>query len=195
MTIPTQLPSSSSRPRPREGARSLRGGRPLPVPEERARLRRSLGLSEGQVAEVFGVKVATVRSWESGRTSPTGERRAACAALLEGFARALDSRRPPRSAAPARALFVRPPGRPRPVLRPLPGEGVHANGRGVPAVPAAVGAPRTPTPVLTGLPVGGGADPVSPARRRRWRATAVAAGVWTGALHLLLTCPPPHPWA
>ncbi|MFD4493792.1 hypothetical protein ACFXKE_01015 [Streptomyces sp. NPDC059202] len=44
---------------------------------------------------------------------------------------------------------------------------------------------------LTGLPVGGGFDPVSPERKRRLRLAAAAVGVWTVTLHLILTVPPP----
>ncbi|MFC9793022.1 hypothetical protein [Streptomyces sp. NPDC057695] len=45
---------------------------------------------------------------------------------------------------------------------------------------------------LKALPVGSGYDPVSPERKRRLRLTAAAVGVWTVALHLILTMPTPH---
>jgi hypothetical protein len=70
-----------SHPRRRDGKT------PLLAPEERARLRRVWGLTEGQVADAFGVAVATLRSWEAGRSAPQGLCRAAQAAFLGGPAR------------------------------------------------------------------------------------------------------------
>ncbi|WP_250287845.1 sigma factor-like helix-turn-helix DNA-binding protein [Streptomyces atroolivaceus] len=55
---------------------------PLPSPKERRRLREARALSEEEVARAVGVTPATVRSWEKGRTSPRGRRRAAYAKLL-----------------------------------------------------------------------------------------------------------------
>ncbi|MFE7753781.1 sigma factor-like helix-turn-helix DNA-binding protein [Streptomyces sp. NPDC057429] len=55
---------------------------PLPPPKERRRLREARALSEEQVAAAVGVTPATVRAWETGRTSPRGRRRAAYARLL-----------------------------------------------------------------------------------------------------------------
>ncbi|ARI52691.1 helix-turn-helix domain-containing protein [Streptomyces griseobrunneus] len=55
---------------------------PLPSPKERRRLREARSLSEEQVAEAVGVTRATVRSWETGRTSPRGRKRALYAKLL-----------------------------------------------------------------------------------------------------------------
>ncbi|MFF7254465.1 helix-turn-helix domain-containing protein [Streptomyces microflavus] len=57
----------------------------LPSPAERRRLREARGLSTGQLAAAFGITPATVRSWESGRTSPTGRRRVAYARFLLGL--------------------------------------------------------------------------------------------------------------
>ncbi|MCZ0980966.1 helix-turn-helix transcriptional regulator [Streptomyces diastatochromogenes] len=54
----------------------------LPTPKERRRLREALALSEEQVAEALGVTRATVRSWETGRSSPRGRKREAYARLL-----------------------------------------------------------------------------------------------------------------
>ncbi|MER6540685.1 RNA polymerase subunit sigma-24, partial [Streptomyces sp900105755] len=59
---------------------------PLPAPEEGARSRRAWGLSVEHVAGAFGVTTATARSWEAGRTAPTGPRRAAYGAFLSGLA-------------------------------------------------------------------------------------------------------------
>ncbi|MFE2979005.1 helix-turn-helix domain-containing protein [Streptomyces sp. NPDC059258] len=55
---------------------------PLPSPKERRRLREAKSLSEEQVAAAVGVTRATVRSWETGRASPRGRKRALYAKLL-----------------------------------------------------------------------------------------------------------------
>ncbi|MFD6427059.1 helix-turn-helix domain-containing protein [Streptomyces sp. NPDC060198] len=55
---------------------------PLPPPKERRRLREAKSLSEAQVASAVGVTPATVRSWESGRTTPRGRKRVAYARLI-----------------------------------------------------------------------------------------------------------------
>ncbi|MFG3284987.1 helix-turn-helix domain-containing protein [Streptomyces sp. NPDC048111] len=47
---------------------------PLPTPKERRRLREAKDLSEAQVATAVGVTRATVRSWETGRTTPRGRK-------------------------------------------------------------------------------------------------------------------------
>lgn len=69
---------------------------PLPSPKERRRLREARALSEEQVAEAVGVKPATVRAWEAGRTSPRGRKRAAYSRLI-GSA---DTRTGPRESPP-----------------------------------------------------------------------------------------------
>jgi putative transcriptional regulator len=40
-----------------------------------AQLRDSLGLSQTEFAEAFGVSVGTIRNWEQGRRSPRGPAR------------------------------------------------------------------------------------------------------------------------
>ncbi|MDH6217441.1 helix-turn-helix domain-containing protein [Streptomyces pseudovenezuelae] len=55
---------------------------PLPSPKERRRLRESGSLTQAQVAERVGVSRETVRSWETGRTTPRGHKREAYAKLL-----------------------------------------------------------------------------------------------------------------
>ncbi|MEW1644063.1 hypothetical protein [Streptomyces sp. NPDC091219] len=185
--IPTQHPMPSH-PRRRDGRA------PLPAPEVRARLRRAWQLTDEQVAAAFGVTAATVRSWETGRTTPTGLRRAAYAAFLSGLAQGLApsaaeagaGTAPPVVHPPRRAAKPRPRHRssrpqPRPALQPSP--------------PTASAAPRgvvRHAQVAVALPVGAGPDPVAPARRRRLRVMATAAGLWTVLLHLLITTPPPH---
>ncbi|WP_319735593.1 helix-turn-helix domain-containing protein [Streptomyces niveiscabiei] len=171
-----------------------RDGRvPLPAPEERVRLRRAWRLTEEQVAAAFGVTVSTVRSWEAGRTAPTGLRRASYAAFLSGLAYGLV---PVPAAGAASATGTRPARRaersrravPPPAARPLEGrrgEGPLSDG----AVPVLPG--RAPAPAA-GRPVGVGPDPVSALRLRRFRMTATAVGVWIVVAQLMATAPPPH---
>ncbi|WP_438292161.1 sigma factor-like helix-turn-helix DNA-binding protein [Streptomyces sp. HUAS TT7] len=55
---------------------------PLPTPKERRRLREAKDLSEAQIATAIGVTRATVRSWETGRTTPRGRKGDTYARLL-----------------------------------------------------------------------------------------------------------------
>ncbi|MFF3243457.1 sigma factor-like helix-turn-helix DNA-binding protein [Streptomyces sp. NPDC002870] len=55
---------------------------PLPSPMERRRRREAKFLSEEEAATVIGVTRATIRSWETGRTSPRGRNRELYARLL-----------------------------------------------------------------------------------------------------------------
>ncbi|SFD74799.1 telomere-associated protein Tap [Streptomyces aidingensis] len=64
----------------------LEQARPLPEPTERERLRTAAGLSRADVAKALGVSTSTVAGWETGRTDPAKERRAAYGRLLEGIA-------------------------------------------------------------------------------------------------------------
>ncbi|MGW6721926.1 helix-turn-helix domain-containing protein [Streptomyces sp. NPDC054995] len=77
---------------------------PLPSPKERRRLREAKSLSEEQVAAAVGVTRATVRSWETGRTSPRGRKRALYAKLL-----APEPAAPPTTAPPAPPVPAAPP--------------------------------------------------------------------------------------
>ncbi|HEY8986842.1 MAG TPA: hypothetical protein VIU15_45645 [Streptomyces sp.] len=160
-----------SHPRRRDGKS------PLPAPEDCARLRRAWGLSVEHVAEAFGVTTATVRSWETGRTAPTGLRRAAYAAFLSGLAQGLVPTPGRAGAAPSAQS-----GSARRRL-PAPAPAVHGD------VPA-----ETPARVVpAALRVGPGPDPVSRARRRRLRVLALVTGAWTVFVHLMTTVPAPHP--
>ncbi|MFG3317435.1 helix-turn-helix domain-containing protein [Streptomyces sp. NPDC048171] len=58
-------------------------GTPLPPPKARRRLREAASLTQAQLADRMGVTRATVRTWESGRTTPRGRKREAYAALLK----------------------------------------------------------------------------------------------------------------
>ncbi|MEV6478732.1 sigma factor-like helix-turn-helix DNA-binding protein [Streptomyces sp. NPDC051576] len=55
---------------------------PLPPPKERRRLREAGSLTQAQVAARMGVSRETVRSWETGRTTPRGRKREAYGKLL-----------------------------------------------------------------------------------------------------------------
>ncbi|OKJ02802.1 Cro/Cl family transcriptional regulator [Streptomyces sp. CB01249] len=77
---------------------------PLPSPKERRRLREALSLTEDQVASAVGVTRATVRAWETGRSSPRGRKREAYARLIGAVA---DSPAPP---APPPPVPVEAPG-------------------------------------------------------------------------------------
>ncbi|MET7941983.1 helix-turn-helix domain-containing protein [Streptomyces sp. NPDC005302] len=189
--LPQQPLPMPSHPRRRDGKS------PLPAPEVRAGLRRSWNLSEQQVATAFGVTPATVRSWEAGRTTPTGRRRAAYAAFLSGLAQGLapvvvtdPATASPRTPAiapsppPAKALTPSPrgastPSRTRPTAPPPPT-----------AIPRVASPTREPAPRTVGLPVAGAPDPVSAARRRGLRRAAAAAGLWLVFVHLMVTTGP-----
>lgn len=69
----------------------------LPPPKERRRLRESRSLSQAQVAAKVGVTRETVRSWESGRTTPRGRKKEAYARLLAEFATPKDASAPRRA--------------------------------------------------------------------------------------------------
>lgn len=135
----------------------------LPSPDERRRLRELWDLTPQQVAVAFGVRTATVRSWESGRSEPKGQRRAAYRRFLQGLAQRADLQ--PRAAAPS---SVAPPAAALPVSSPpvaaLPGSrspepAVHDRSAGPAAVvpqrtPAAAAAERA-LPVGVGVPASG----------------------------------------
>ncbi|MFJ7064418.1 sigma factor-like helix-turn-helix DNA-binding protein [Streptomyces sp. NPDC101115] len=94
----------------------------LPSPKERRRLREALALSEDQVAEAMGVTRATVRAWETGRSSPRGRKREAYAKLLGVY----EEPTAPRTEKPARPSSA--------ATRPRP------------AAKGAARPPKTPTP-------------------------------------------------
>ncbi|MER5963545.1 helix-turn-helix domain-containing protein [Streptomyces sp. NPDC002057] len=180
MTTHAQVQEHPSRPRTRSAKPTL------PSPTERAALRRAWHLSERQVAEAFGVTATTVRSWEAGRTSPTGRRRVAYATFLSGLASGMASGRI-QSPAHAPRAEVRDRSRRQSVDAPRNSTAPEVPGAPVPAQRVA-----RRSVDLKGLSVGSGFDPVSPERRRRLRLAAAAVGVWSVALHLILTMPPPH---
>ncbi|MET7642840.1 helix-turn-helix domain-containing protein [Streptomyces sp. NPDC005426] len=83
---------------------------PLPSPKERRRLREAKSLSEEQVAAAVGVTRATVRAWETGRTSPRGRKR-------EVYARLIGSGGTRSASHPARITSATPNCRPRAAAR------------------------------------------------------------------------------
>lgn len=58
----------------------------LPPPEVRARLRKAAGLTQEEVAEVFGVHRMAFLRWENGHSLPHRKSRAAYLRLLAGWA-------------------------------------------------------------------------------------------------------------
>ncbi|MFD3787771.1 helix-turn-helix domain-containing protein [Streptomyces cyaneofuscatus] len=104
---------------------------PLPSsPKERRRLREAKSLSEEQVAAAVGVTRATVRSWETGRTTPRGRKRALYAQLI-----APDTK-------------PRPKRRPKPPPAPLPVKGPEV----APVLEVVHEAEATPTPEMAPAP-------------------------------------------
>ncbi|GEC07961.1 hypothetical protein SSP24_56160 [Streptomyces spinoverrucosus] len=85
---------------------------PLPPPEERRRLREAGSLTRAQVASRVGVSKATVRAWESGRTTPDGRKAEAYATLLASLAT--------EAAATAVRTEEQPPPSPEPSPEPSP---------------------------------------------------------------------------
>ncbi|WP_381794810.1 helix-turn-helix domain-containing protein [Streptomyces niveus] len=65
----------------------------LPSPKERRRLREAMDKTEKQVATAVGVTRRTVRSWETGRTTPLGRKRETYARLLAAYAAELDEKK------------------------------------------------------------------------------------------------------
>ncbi|MEU3400996.1 helix-turn-helix domain-containing protein [Streptomyces filamentosus] len=157
----------------------------LPEPDERRRLRERWGLSTRQVATAFGVTPATVRSWERGRSAPRGGRKEAYRRFLAGLAQhgeVAPSHAAHGDRCPATDVR-RPARRPAAPVTPAPRQGSTPRSA-CPAVSAAGWVVRVG-------PGGAGADPVAPGRIRRHRLLSAAACVWSLALWVLLTCPPP----
>ncbi|MFE3581213.1 helix-turn-helix domain-containing protein [Streptomyces vinaceus] len=161
----------------------------LPEPDERRLLRERWGLSTRQVATAFGVTPATVRSWEHGRSAPRGSRKEAYRRFLAGLAQHGTALQP--GAAVRGADRDRQPTEdvPRPVPR-RAAPVMPAMKQGVTSRPACPTSPAASAAVcvVAGRP---GVDPVAPERIRRRRLLGAAACVWSLALWVILTCPPP----
>ncbi|GAA3391888.1 sigma factor-like helix-turn-helix DNA-binding protein [Streptomyces roseoviridis] len=105
----------------------------LPSPKERRRLREVLSLSEEQVAEALGVTRATVRAWETGRSSPRGRKREAYAKLLGVY----EEPTAPRTEKPARPAPA--------ATRPRPAAKGTARPPKSPTTPGSTGVPESAT--------------------------------------------------
>lgn len=155
----------------------------LPSPAERRRLREAWDLTPQQLAAAFGITPATVRSWESGRTSPTGRRRVAYARFLLGLSQQLtdtagrDGTTGPAVPEPRRGRTHGLPVTVRPTPPPLAAGRLRYAPSPVPRP-----APPAPRPVRR-------TDPVAAGRRRRLRYAACAWGAWALALYVLFTMP------
>ncbi|CAM5695831.1 helix-turn-helix domain-containing protein [Streptomyces aurantiogriseus] len=130
-------------------------GTPLPPPEERRRLRETGSLTQAQLAERLGVSRATVRAWETGRTSPRGRQREAYAHLLTSLARPAagepkaTARPEKRTRKPAPATAPTPSTERTPATAPTPStEPALATAPTPPAGPAPPSRPRR-SPFLT----------------------------------------------
>ncbi|MFB7517289.1 helix-turn-helix domain-containing protein [Streptomyces sp. NPDC056144] len=181
-----RIPRQTAVPAARR-ARRRPGG--LPEPGERRRLREQWGLSTRQVAAAFGVAPATVRSWERGRSAPRGSRREAYRRFLAGLAQhgeltgpAAGPRGADRGRVPASEVPRTAPRSAGPVAPALPRGASPQPPRSAASAAGGVGH------VVLGRP---GPDPVAPRRVRRLRLAGAAACVWSLALWLILTCPPP----
>ncbi|MFF0263192.1 helix-turn-helix domain-containing protein [Streptomyces microflavus] len=129
---------------------------PLPSPKERRRLREAKSLSEEQVAAAVGVTRATVRSWETGRTSPRGRKRALYAKLIAPDPEPVPVSRPKAVGRKERPKRPAPAAEPVPVApapAPAPAAVAHTSARE--AVPT--GSP-TPEPAPTRSPVAASAS-------------------------------------
>ncbi|MFD8287801.1 multiprotein-bridging factor 1 family protein [Streptomyces lavendulae] len=181
---------TSSRTLSRQSAR-VTAFRTLPAPGERRRLRELWGLTPQQVAVAFGVRAATVRSWEAGRTTPTGKRREAYRRFLEGLGQRADLQPPAVSLPAGRAAAASPAPVPVPAPAPAPVPVPAPAPAPVPVpVPARREAPEPPP-----RPAQPGGEPVPVPRqsgtlRERGRSpraatAAVIASAWVLALVLL----------
>ncbi|MFE9536367.1 helix-turn-helix domain-containing protein [Streptomyces sp. NPDC006691] len=138
---------------------------PLPTPKERRRLREAKDLSEAQVASAVGVTRATVRSWETGRTTPRGRKGQTYARLLATIEAELAEPADDRAAGPAPDS-----GRTEP-RETAPADAAEPGGRAEPAEqPAAPAPPASPTspaaqaePRAKGHPAKAGPEPAAPA--------------------------------
>ncbi|MFG2886347.1 helix-turn-helix domain-containing protein [Streptomyces sp. NPDC048297] len=92
---------------------------PLPPPKERRRLREAGSLTQTQVAARLGVRRATVRAWERGKSAPGGPQRDAYARLLAALAQPAEGQEPAQ-AAPAPPARSSPPALPSPPAVPSP---------------------------------------------------------------------------
>ncbi|MDV7222643.1 telomere-associated protein Tap [Streptomyces prunicolor] len=152
-------------------------GTVLPVPAERVRLREAAGLTPAAVAQVLGVRVASITAWEAGRAEPRGERLEGYRRLLEGLAH-----RYPAPAAPSGSEPGSLPGPPTPQqpAAPAPGPSPSRAASTAPTSDAAATATEHNTPPRPSLAPAAAsrpattAGPSSASRRPAVRKTAPA---------------------
>ncbi|MFZ4185321.1 helix-turn-helix domain-containing protein [Streptomyces pseudogriseolus] len=134
---------------------------PLPPPDERRRLREARALTRAHLAKRLGVRPDTVRSWESGRSTPRGRNRVAYAELLSALAAETEGLTPDQ--APQEPQEPQAPQAPQVLtIRTAPTAGSEGSHGGAPPDPTTYIV--TPTsadgPDVAGGP-GPGCDPVS----------------------------------
>ncbi|QNP64837.1 helix-turn-helix domain-containing protein [Streptomyces genisteinicus] len=131
-------------------------GSPLPPPKERRRLREARSLTEAQLAAVVGVTKATLRSWETGRTSPRGRKREAYAKVLAAYEAELAGTpgTPGRADRPEQTASAEPTARPEPAAPAEPPE--------VPTAAGSDGASGVAAKAAPPLPAAPGGDATSP---------------------------------
>ncbi|MFJ6063134.1 helix-turn-helix domain-containing protein [Streptomyces tendae] len=93
---------------------------PLPPPKARRRLRETAALTQTQLADRVGVTPATVRAWESGRTTPRGRKREAYAKLLKTLAEEETAQAPEPEPEPKLEPEAKPQLQPEPQPQPQP---------------------------------------------------------------------------
>ncbi|WP_405902912.1 helix-turn-helix domain-containing protein [Streptomyces sp. NBC_00656] len=158
---------------------------PLPSPKERRRLREAKSLSEAQVAAAVGVTPATVRAWETGRTSPRGRKREVYARLIgTGGTRSTSRPSPVKPATPNNPPRATSASRTRPAETTQAGSGaVGAPGFVKATEPSAkpLTEPLPPTPVEAST----GSDAMDPTEPGTTAAPApTQAPAPTGAAHM-----------
>ncbi|MEU9705584.1 helix-turn-helix domain-containing protein [Streptomyces sp. NPDC047981] len=136
--------------------------RSMPTPKELRRLREARGLSEDQVAEAMGVTRATVRSWETGRTTPRGRKQEAYAKLI-GAHEDQGAPAPAPAPAPTSTPSTEPPAPPSALSTPPP----HTRPRA--AAKRAAKPPKAPAAATPGT---GGGQRAPRAVRTGWAASA-----------------------
>ncbi|MFE6285009.1 helix-turn-helix domain-containing protein [Streptomyces sp. NPDC057877] len=125
---------------------------PLPPPQERRRLRDAAGLTQAQLAARVGVSRATVRAWETGRTTPHGRKREAYAKLLAEFDATAARRRADRPVTVSLEKKTAPRERKKPQERPSPAPAPPPSPSLTPVPPdGPLPAPLTPTQAFDAL--------------------------------------------
>ncbi|SFC88905.1 telomere-associated protein Tap [Streptomyces aidingensis] len=145
----------------------LEQAEPLPEAAERERLRLAAGLTRAGVGRALGVTAPTVAGWETGRSEPSGRRRAAYSRLLQGLAQRYPApgepqtgrvpgpgrEEAPRTPATGHSATGAPAAAPAPSGRPV-AEKPAARRHPAPAAPSDAAFPAGPLAVLDGTGTG-----------------------------------------